>query len=67
MGDSTITFLDNFKMDAFGEGYYKIIDNQNIIANFGSRVHNIKFADDYIYFTSTRVDDLQIVNGNLKY
>ena len=63
--DSYIRFLDNFKMDAFGEGDYTIIDKQNIIARFGGRIHNIMFNDDYTEFSSTRTDDLQIVNGKL--
>jgi len=62
-GNSYIKFLDNFKMDAFGGGDYKVIDKQNIIANFGFRIHNISFNNDYTEFTSTRKDDLQIVNG----
>jgi predicted O-methyltransferase YrrM len=63
--NSQIKFLDNYKMDAFGEGNYKIIDKQNIIANFGGREHSIKFNIDYTEFSSTRIDDLQIVNGKL--
>ena len=63
--NSYIKFLDNFKIDAFGEGNYKIIDKQNIIANFGGRIHNISFNIDYTEFTSTRKDDLQIVNGKV--
>lgn len=63
--NSQIKFLDNYKMDAFGEGNYKIIDKQNIIANFGGREHSIKFNIDYTEFLSTRIDDLQIVNGKL--
>jgi FkbM family methyltransferase len=63
--NSYITFLDNFKMDAFGEGYYEFIDKHNIVAKFGGRQHNIIFNDDYTRFTSTRVGDLQIVNGGL--
>lgn len=63
--NSYIKFLNNFKMDAFGKGYYKIINKHKIIANFGGRVHNIIFTDDYTSFTSTRVGDLQIVNGKL--
>jgi hypothetical protein len=39
--NSSIKFLEKFKMDAFGEGSYEFIDNQNITANFGGRVHNI--------------------------
>ena len=34
-------------MDAFGKGNYKIIDKQNIIATFGSHIHNISFNIDY--------------------
>jgi hypothetical protein len=52
-------------MDAFGEGNYKIIDKQNIISNFGGREHRIKFNIDYTEFSSTRIDDLQIVNGKV--
>jgi hypothetical protein len=63
--NSYIKFLDNFKMDAFGEGNYKIIDKQNIIAYFGGRIHNISFNIDYTEFSSTRKDDLQIVNGKI--
>jgi hypothetical protein len=64
-GNSYIKFLDNFQMDAFGEGNYKFIDKQNIIANFGGREHSIKFNIDYTEFSSTRKDDLQIVNGKV--
>ena len=63
--NSCIKFLDNFKMDAFGEGNYQIVDKHNIIANFGGKIHNISFNNDYTEFSSTRKDDLQIVNGKL--
>jgi predicted oxidoreductase len=62
---SYIKFLDNFKMDAFGQGNYQIINAQNIIANFGGRIHDISFNDDYTEFSSTRKDDLQIVKGKI--
>jgi predicted O-methyltransferase YrrM len=62
---SYIKFLDNFKMDAFGEGKYKFVDKQNIIANFGGREHNITFNDDYTEFSSVRKHDLQVITGNL--
>jgi len=65
-GSSYIKFLDNFKMEAFGAGHYEIIDNQNIIAKFGGKIHKIKFNEDYTSFVSTRVSDSQIVNGKLK-
>lgn len=60
-----IKFLDNFKMDAFGEGKYRVIDKQNIIADFGCRTHHITFNSDYTEFSSTRSGDFQIVNGAL--
>lgn len=63
--NSYIKFLDNFKMDAFGEGHYSFINSKNIIANFGGRRHNIIFNDDYTSFTSTRKRDFQIVKGKL--
>jgi len=63
--NSYIKFLDNFEMDAFGEGNYTFTNTHNIIANFGGRIHNISFDDDYTYFKSTRKDDLQIVIGKI--
>jgi lipopolysaccharide biosynthesis glycosyltransferase/predicted O-methyltransferase YrrM len=60
-----IKFLDNFKMNAFGEGRYEFIDKQNIIAHFGGKVHKIRFNDDYTTFSSIRKNDSQIVNGKL--
>jgi hypothetical protein len=64
-GESYIKFLDDFKMDAFGEGYYTVIDNYNIVAFFGCREHNIKFNDDYTEYISTRTDDLYVLIGKL--
>jgi hypothetical protein len=52
-------------MSAFGDGRYEIIDNHNIIARFGGREHHIKFNDDYMSFTSTRIGDSQIVIGTI--
>lgn len=57
--------IDNFKMNAFVKGNYRIIDQQNIIANFGGRIHNICFNIDYTEFKSTRKDDLEIINGKI--
>ena len=64
--NSFITFLDNFKMNAFGVGHYTIIDKNNVIARFGSREHNISFNNDYTEFESIRKDDSQIIKGKLK-
>ena len=52
-------------MDGFGGGTYKQIDSHTFHAFFGGRVHELAFSDDYIEFVSTRLDDNQIVNGNL--
>jgi len=62
---SNIKFLDNFKIDAFGEGEYTIVDDYNIIAYFGGREHDIKFNNDYTKFVSIRRGDLCVVNGTL--
>jgi len=62
---STITFLPNFEMDAFGKGDYEFVDDYRIVARFGYRTHNVVFNNDYTEFTSTRADDFQIVNGTL--
>lgn len=66
-GEYFIKFLKNNKMEAFGDGNYKIKDNFNIIANFGGRIHNIKFSNDYSEFTSIRKDDSCIVKGKILY
>jgi predicted oxidoreductase/ectoine hydroxylase-related dioxygenase (phytanoyl-CoA dioxygenase family) len=63
--NSYIKFLDNFKMDAFGEGKYEVIDDNNIIAIFGGRIHNILFNENYTMFSSIREDDLQAVFGSI--
>jgi hypothetical protein len=63
--DSNIKFLDDFKMDAFGDGYYEILDSHNIIAYFGGKEHYIIFNKNYYEFTSIRKDDLCVVTGKL--
>ena len=62
---STITFFANEQMDAFGKGTYKFIDELNVEATFGNRVHLIKFNKAYTKFKSTRKGDNDIVNGVL--
>jgi hypothetical protein len=61
----SITYLDNFKIDAFGDGYYTIIDDYNIIAYFGGREHNITFNYNLTEYISIRKDDLVVVKGKL--
>jgi hypothetical protein len=63
--DSVITFLDNFKMDAFGSGIYKFIDSCTIRADFGYKIHYITFNEDFTVFSSIRRDDLQNIRGSL--
>lgn len=62
---SSITFLSNFNMDAFGKGNYAIVDKQNIIARFGNKTHVIKFNNNYTEFISIREGDSQVVNGKM--
>ena len=63
--NSSITFLPNFEMNAFGEGDYNFVHNYNIIARFGGRTHNITFNENYTEFTSIREGDSEIVKGIL--
>lgn len=39
-----------------------IIDKQNIIENFGGKIHNISFNIDNMEFSSTREGDFQIIS-----
>ena len=51
-GDSTITFLENGKMNAFGLGDYSFINKYLLKCHFGSREHLLKFNQDYSKFIS---------------
>ena len=62
-GNSSITFLKNGQMNAFGKGDYKKTNTYTVQANFGNRKHMIKFNDDFTEFTSTRIGDNVIVKG----
>ena len=63
-GNSNIEFLENGKMNAFGQGKYDFIDKYLIKCDFGGREHLLKFNDDYSRFISTRKDDFEVVVGN---
>ena len=63
--NDSIIFLDNFEMNAFGRGYYRLIDQYNILAFFGGKVHCIVFNNEYTSFVSTRKCDSEIVNGTI--
>jgi len=61
--NTTITFLENFIMDAFGIGYYHYIDDHSVESFFGRRKHMIVFNDNYSEFTSVREDDKEVIKG----
>jgi len=60
-----LTFYDDFTVVLTQDtrGTYKYIDEFNIIAYFGNRIHNIQFINNYTKFVSVRQDDQQIVTG----
>lgn len=62
-GNSQITFLENNKMSAFGEGNYSHITPNRITASFGDRVHEITFNDDFSRFISVRKGDNDTIKG----
>ena len=63
--NSSITFLQDGKMSAFGSGTYSQLDTYTFQANFGGRKHKLVFNSFYNYFTSTREGDNVIVSGDL--
>ena len=62
--NSSIIFLENGKMKAFGEGKYDFIDKYLVKCVFGGQEHLLKFDEDYSRFISVRKDDFKIVSGN---
>tara|TARA_B100000401_G_scaffold436142_1_gene379068 strand:+ start:2332 stop:4014 length:1683 start_codon:yes stop_codon:yes gene_type:complete len=62
--NSTIIFLENGKMKAFGLGEYYFIDKYLVKCDFGNREHLLKFNKDYSQFISVRKDDFEVVVGN---
>ena len=62
--NSTIIFLENGHMDAFGLGEYYFIDKHLVKCDFGNREHLLKFNKDYSQFISVRKDDFEVVIGN---
>ena len=63
-GSSTIEFLENGKMNAFGLGKYSFIDKYLVKCDFGDKEHLLKFNQDYSKFISVRKDDFEVVVGN---
>jgi hypothetical protein len=62
--NSSIIFLENGKMKAFGEGKYDFINKYLVKCVFGGQEHLLKFDEDYSRFISVRKDDFKIVSGN---
>jgi len=61
--NNTIQFLENGKMNAFGDGTYEYINKNLIKAFFGEKEHIISFNEDYTEYTSVRTYDNEIVKG----
>ena len=62
--NSSIEFLENGKMNAFGNGKYNFINKYLVKCHFGKREHLLKFNKDYSRFISVRKDDFEVVVGN---
>lgn len=62
--NSTITFLKDGNMNAFGKGKYTFINEYLVKCCFGGREHLLIFNDDYSRFISIRKDDFEVVVGN---
>ena len=62
--NSTIIFLENGKMNAFGHGEYKFVDKYLVKCEFGYKSHLLKFTEDFAEFISIRRNDFEIISGN---
>ena len=62
--NSTITFLENGQMNAFGQGNYNFIDKYLVECHFGGREHLLFFNEDYSMFISVRKHDFHVVSGS---
>lgn len=65
--NSSITFLKDGKMNAFGSGFYVFTGTHAIKASFGGKVHMIIFDKDYATFKSVRESDGDVVCGGVYY
>lgn len=61
--NSTITFLENGNMNAFGIGKYNFIDTHLVKCVFGNQQHLLKFNQDFSLFISVRKNDFEVVSG----
>lgn len=64
-GTSTIKFLSQYKMEAFGNGTYVFLDSFLIKATFGGHTHMLNFDHNYKSFIAIRQVDNIIVKGIL--
>jgi hypothetical protein len=62
--NSSITFLENGRMNAFGEGKYMKTGDYTIRAFFCGRMHTITFDNEYKTFNSVRGYDNHLVTGS---
>lgn len=62
--NSTIEFLENGKMNAFGPGEYRFINKFLVNCHFGGRKHLLKFNENYSSFISVRNGDFKVIVGN---
>ena len=61
--NSTITFLKDGNMKAFGRGKYDFINKYLVKCDFGGREHLLKFNQDYSTFISVRKNDFEVIQG----
>lgn len=62
--NSNIEFLENGRMNAFGQGEYEFIDKYLVKCHFGGTRHLLKFNENYSRFISVREDNFEVVFGN---
>jgi len=61
--NSSIQFLENGGMKAFGSGQYMQTHILRFDANFGGKAHTLTFNNEYTKFTSIRKNDNEVVKG----
>lgn len=63
--NSTIKFLENGNMEAFGKGKYSYINKYLIKCIFDNNVHLLKFNEEYSKFISIRKGDFELISSNI--
>jgi hypothetical protein len=64
-GNSSITFLDNYKINSFKEGNFIFTGKNKIIAYFGSNTYNIIFNDNFSKLVYNTEDNLENFTSEL--